>query len=213
MTRDSAPELLALHAVRIVGFADTAALARRFALDPAQTQETLLDAEARGWVGRATFADLSGWSLTESGRAQDERLLAAELDAIGGHDEVRDVHRAFLPLNARLQQACTHWQLRATAGDRLAPNDHTDAAWDDGVLDELATVERGLAPLVDRLARLLTRFDGYAARFARARRRARAGEGRWVDGTDIDSCHRVWFELHEDLIATLGIDRRAALGT
>jgi len=31
-----------------------------------------------------------------------------------------------------------------------------------------------------------------------------------VDHTDVDSCHRVWFELHEDLIATLGIDRRSA---
>ena len=34
-----------------------------------------------------------------------------------------------------------------------------------------------------------------------------AGEHDWVDRTDIDSCHRVWFELHEDLIATLGLSR------
>ncbi|WP_245966848.1 hypothetical protein [Sphaerisporangium album] len=28
-------------------------------------------------------------------------------------------------------------------------------------------------------------------------------------GARVDSCHRVWFELHEDLIATLGLDRHA----
>jgi hypothetical protein len=32
-------------------------------------------------------------------------------------------------------------------------------------------------------------------------------EDRRGHGTGVDSCHRVWFELHEDLVATLGIDR------
>ncbi|GEL98174.1 hypothetical protein [Cellulomonas terrae] len=66
---------------------------------------------------------------------------------------------------------------------------------------------RTWAPLADRLRLLLARFGGYDARFAAARRRAHAGGTGWVDGTDADSCHRVWFELHEDLVATLGIDR------
>ncbi|WP_459547562.1 hypothetical protein [Nocardia sp. X0981] len=44
-----------------------------------------------------------------------------------------------------------------------------------------------------------------------ALRRARGGEHDWMDRTDVDSRHRVWFELHEDLLATLGIDRRAEI--
>jgi len=207
VTRPSAPDLLVLHAVRLLGFADTPAVARRFALDPAQAEELLLDAEAYGRVSRTAFADLRGWSLTERGRAHGEGLLAAELDGVDGRESVHDVHGAFLPLNARLRQACTDWQLRPAPGDRLATNDHTDDAWDGRVLDELAAVERGLVPLADRLERLLARFAGYDARFATARRRAAAGEPGRVDGTDVDSCHRVWFELHEDLVATLGIDR------
>ncbi|MCC2334949.1 transcriptional regulator [Cellulomonas wangsupingiae] len=209
MSHDSAPDLLALHAVRVVGFADTPALARRFALDPGETQEHLLDAQACGWVARSAFADLAGWSLTASGRARDEHLLADELAHVEGGDEVRAAHEAFLPLNARLQRACTDWQLRPAAGDALAPNDHADAAWDGRVLDELAEVEQGLVPLVHRLAGILTRFRGYDTRFAAALFRARAGDGGWVDRTDVDSCHRVWFELHEDLVATLGADRGA----
>jgi hypothetical protein len=209
VTRDSRPDLLVLHAVRLTGFADTPVIAHRFGLDAAETEETLYDAEARGWVGHTAFAGTAGWSLTESGRAENERLLAAELAGVGGADEVRAVHRGFLPLNARLLRACTDWQLRPAAGDRLAVNDHSDHAWDAGILRELADIGRALTPLADRLGSVLTRFRGYDTRFTTALARARAGEGAWVDRSDVDSCHRVWFELHEDLIATLGLDRHA----
>lgn len=205
----SRPDLLVLHAVRILGFADDAAVAHRFGLDGAGTSELLLDAEAHGWVTHSAFAGVGGWSLTERGRVENERLLADELAAAGGSDEVHDVHQGFLPLNARLQSATTDWQLRPTPHDRLAANDHTDAAWDSGVLDELAAVEHGLRPLAARLSAVLPRFRGYDSRFAAALRRARDGDSGWVDRTDVDSCHRVWFELHEDLIATLGLDRAA----
>ncbi|MEV0404541.1 transcriptional regulator [Actinoallomurus sp. NPDC050550] len=207
MTRDSPLDLLVLHAVRITGFADTPVLAHRYGLDAAETKEVLRDAQARGWVEHTAFAGTEGWSLTETGRAEDERRLAAELARIGDADEVGDVYRGFLPLNALLLQACTDWQLRPAAGDRLAVNDHSDPDWDAGVLSELAGIDRALTPLADRLGSVLTRFRGYNERFTAALARARAGEGAWVDGTDVDSCHRVWFELHEDLIATLGLDR------
>lgn len=206
---DSPPDLLVLHAVRILGFADDAAVAHRFGLDRAETSELLRDAEAHGWVSHTSFAGLGGWSLTERGRAENERLLAAELAATRSADDVRDVHRDFLPLNARLQSAATDWQLRPTPHDPLAANDHSDAAWDTRVLDELAGVEHGLGPLAGRLSAVLPRFRGYDTRFTAALRRARHGESGWVDRTDVDSCHRVWFELHEDLIATLGLKRGA----
>lgn len=210
MTRDSQPGLLVLHAVRVTGFADTPVIAHRYGLDAAETKEVLRDAEARGWVEHTAFAGTAGWSLTEAGRAENERRLAAELARVGGADEVRDVYREFLPLNALLLRACTDWQLRPSAGDRLAVNDHSDPTWDAGVLHELAGIDRALTPLSDRLGSVLTRFRGYDIRFTTALARARAGEGAWVDRTDVDSCHRVWFELHEDLIATLGLDRHAA---
>ncbi|MFC0626271.1 transcriptional regulator [Kribbella deserti] len=207
MSRDSPPELLTLHAVRISGFADTAAVARRFGLDLAETAEILGDAEACGWVTHAAFAGIGGWSLTEAGRAENERRLIAELASTDGGERVREVYRDFLPLNARLQQACTHWQLRPVPGDRLATNDHSDSAWDADVLRELAAIDAALAPLAGHLGDVLARFGGYDSRFSKALDRARAGEGGWVDRTDVDSCHRVWFELHEDLIATLGLNR------
>lgn len=210
MSPASGRDLLVLHAVRLAGFADTPAVARRFGLGLTETTEVLGDAEARGWVQQAAFADLQGWSLTEAGRAENERLLAAELDGAGGAEPLADIYREFLPLNTSLQRACTEWQLRPADGDRLAVNDHTDPAWDARILDELAAIDQALGPLAGRLTRVLERFSGYDTRFSAALRRAQAGEARWVDRTDVDSCHRVWFELHEDLIATLGIDRNAS---
>lgn len=208
MSGPSSSELLTLHGVRVLGFADTAAVARRFDLDAATTGEHLLDAEANRWLTRTAFAGTAGWSLTDRGRKENERQLAAELARTGQADDVRGAYDMFVPLNGVVLRACTDWQLRPEPGNRLAPNDHTDPTWDDAVLTTLHGVNDALGPLVGRLAAVLARFRGYDTRFHAALTRARAGDTAWVDRTDIDSCHRVWFELHEDLVATLGVDRR-----
>ncbi len=38
-------------------------------------------------------------------------------------------------------------------------------------------------------------------------KRVAAGQSRWLDGLGIDSCHTVWMQLHEDLLASLGLQR------
>ncbi|QII07718.1 transcriptional regulator [Rhodococcoides fascians A25f] len=212
MTATSSPELLVLHSVRILGFADTPVIAHRFGVDTAQAEELLLDAQACGWIQRGEFADVRGWSLTELGRTVNEHQLREEREATGRTDVVRSVYRSFLPLNERLLRACTDWQLRPTDTNRLTVNDHSDRVWDQRILDELASIGDALSPLVDQLSSAFARFAGYDSRFGAASRLARAGEHNWVDRTDVDSCHKVWFELHEDLIATLGIDRRSESG-
>lgn len=210
MTPTSPAELLVLHAVRVLGFAETAAVAQRFDLDVATTDEHLLDAQANGWVAHTAFGGTAGWSLTDRGRRENESQLAAELARTDHARQVRDDYNRFLPLNGLVLRACTDWQLRPAPGNRLAPNDHTDPTWDDDVLRALHGVDQDLAPLIERLTAVLTRFHGYDTRFSAALTRARAGHTAWVDHTDIDSCHRVWFELHEDLVATLGMDRGVA---
>jgi len=59
----------------------------------------------------------------------------------------------------------------------------------------------------DELSGVLTRFDGYCDRYAKSVQRVQAGQTRWVDAIDVDSCHVVWMQLHEDLLATLGLQR------
>ncbi|MGW7680390.1 transcriptional regulator [Kribbella sp. NPDC054772] len=197
--------LLVLHAVRLLGFADTPQIAQRFDLPHPAVEDTLKLADTQGWLTHSEFAGTSGWSLTDTGRTENERLLTTELGE--GRATVHQVYDEFLPLNALLQQACTDWQLRPSSTDPLAANDHSDAAWDAGVLHELAVLDRALGPITARLVAALPRFRDYDTRFAAALKRATAGETAYVDRSDVDSCHRVWFELHEDLLATLGLHR------
>ena len=71
----------------------------------------------------------------------------------------------------------------------------------------LVELQGSLGDLEKRLVDVLNRFAGYQARFASAIDRVRAGNLKWVTGVGIDSCHTVWMELHEDLLATLGLQR------
>jgi hypothetical protein len=198
-----------LHAVRVAGMTDAVAVARRTGLARAVVEELLLDEEAHGRVSRVAFADLTGWSLTEAGRLEDERRLADELESTGTRAAVDGAHAIFARLNQRFLSTLTRWQIRPEPWDRLAANDHDDPVWDGRVLDELASYGRRLGPLCAELTGALDRFAGYDDRFATALAKAEAGQLGWVDGGRVDSCHTVWIQLHEDLLATLGLDRGA----
>ncbi|PSR66461.1 transcriptional regulator [Nocardia sp. MDA0666] len=206
MTHVSRSSLLALHAIRLGGFVDTHAVAGRYRMPVDLAESHVRDFRERGWINRFRFGTDAGWSLTESGRAQNERQLADELSECGAKALVEDVYRMFLPLNARLVQACTAWQLTILPDGSMQDNDHQDAQRDRQILDELKSLAKELVPLSVQLAERLARFAGYDTRFAAALALA-ADNPEMVTGTEHDSAHRVWFELHEDLIATLGVDR------
>jgi hypothetical protein len=57
------------------------------------------------------------------------------------------------------------------------------------------------------LARALVRFRPYGPRLSGSLSRVEAGEHQWFTGALVESYHTVWFELHEDLLATLAIQR------
>ncbi len=210
MTTGSATDLLVLHAVRLLGMADDHQVSGRFRLDQATVAELLLDFQAYGWVSRVDFAGTGGWTLTLQGRLRNEVQLAAELAGSGAAARVAAVHSDFGPVNARLLRASTDWQLRPTASQPLAANVHDDPDWDARVFADLTLIGEELAVLEPRLTSALTRFTGYHDRFAGALDRVRAGDTSWVTKVREDSCHTVWMELHEDLVATLGLERGAS---
>ena len=188
-----------LHAVRVLGYTGTARAAERSGLPVEEAEELLLDAQSRGQVIWTHFADEGGWSMTEAGRSYGERLLAAELDSAGARPLVESVLDGFGPLNDLVTAACTRWQL-TELGIAASP-----AALPE-VLADLTRAAQELARIEECLTAQLGRFAGYHARFAAAVDRA-PEDPRWVTATDRDSAHRVWFELHEDLLATLGRTR------
>jgi hypothetical protein len=203
----SRPEDLALHGARVLGFGSTSRIAMRYGLDVDRVDEALRDFEARGWVCHSSFAGNSGWSLTDAGRLENERRLAIELVQAAARDTVAGVHAAFVPLNRRFGTACTNWQIRPTRADPMTFNDHTDWKWDERVLRTLTSLERAFGRLCNQLTACLRRFDGYADRYSSALSKVDKGQRHWVDSPELDSCHTVWIQFHEDLLATLGVPR------
>lgn len=202
MAAGSDPELLVLHGLRLGGVADHASVARRWGLAPERVQALLDDVAARGWVTHRQGA-LSGWTLTAAGRREGERRLAEELDRVGARSLVEDRYRRFRVLNPWFLELCSDWQLRVVDGERVV-NDHADPDHDRRVVVRLAEVHAEIGGIVTPLAGRLERFGGYAGRFDRAHRQVLAGEREWFTQPLVDSYHTVWFELHEDLLATLG---------
>ena len=94
-----------------------------------------------------------------------------------------------------------------TVDDEQVVNDHADPDHDAAVIARLGEADAVVQPVCAELAGLLERFDGYGRRFTEALDRVRAGEVEWFTKPMIDSYHTVWFELHENLLATLGIER------
>jgi hypothetical protein len=61
--------------------------------------------------------------------------------------------------------------------------------------------------MLEDLVAALERYTPYLPRFETALAKLGAGELEWFTKPLIDSYHTVWFELHEDLLSTLGIER------
>jgi hypothetical protein len=204
-SRAPAETLLVLHALRLRNLAEVDAIAARFTLDPARVAACLDELSRSGWAAHRD-GRFSGWRLTSAGRTHGQALLAGELDLSGSRDSVEADYEAFLGLNPELLAICTDWQVVDTA-DGPVVNDHADPGRDAAVLDRLDRVHEQVVPVTRSLAGSLWRFRGYTERLGAAHERVRAGDHEWITAPSIDSYHTVWFELHEDLLATLGRER------
>jgi hypothetical protein len=177
----SEPDFLVLHALRVKGFAE---------LD-ASHQAALAAAEGAGLVKHRT-GRVSGWTLTAAGRDEHARLVKDDLERSAQRDVIADAYRRFLELNAGVLESCTEWQLNPGLP----------------VLAQLGQLHNAVLPICDDLAVALDRFAGYGSRLDHAINKVRGGDGDWFTKPLMDSYHTVWFELHEDLLSTLGIERK-----
>lgn len=149
------------------------------------------------------------WSITDGGRRENERQPAEELDAAGAREVALAAHAASLPLDRRFGRACTAWQIRRQPWDRMAADDDTDWPWDEAVLRSLASLGHALDRVCAPFAEPLPRFDRHVPRYRAALAEVDRGARAGVDAPDRASRHIVRIQLHEDLLATLGLERGA----
>ena len=205
MSAPSDLRTLVLHGLRLKGFAAAEAVIDAVGVSDAEAKPEL---DRLVEEGLATYRDgrLSGYALTPAGRVEHAQRLTAELEATGRRDDVHAAYTRFLGINQDLLGICTAWQLREVDGQSVV-NDHADPAHDAAVIEQLDALHAKVSPICADLGQALDRFAAYGPRLTHALDRVHAGDHDWFTKPMIPSYHTVWFELHEDLLATLGIER------
>jgi hypothetical protein len=196
--------LLVLHTLRCIGFVSLPRMAEATGLPEPDVESELIDLAVAGLVTR-TSGDFGGWGLTDAGRTVDATRIAEELEKSGARPAVVAAYDDFLALNPELLDLSTAWQMRSVDGVRTL-NDHANPAYDALVLDRLTDFDRRAGDVCADLSAAMLRFERYRVRLSDALARARSGAHAYVTDNTA-SYHNVWFQLHEDLLATLDIPR------
>lgn len=177
---------LVLHTLRCIGHADLPRVAATTGQRETDVESELINLAVDGLVTRS----MGAWGLTEAGRAADAKQCADELGTTGSRATVTTAYGKFLTLNPELLDLCSMWQLRDDTIDPVR------------VLDRFTDLNQRVQPVLGALPRLAR----YRERLDAALHRARGGAMQELTDS-MTSYHVVWFQLHEDLLATLGIPR------
>src|SRR5690606_28324834 len=132
--------------------------------------------------------------------------LAADVADPARKAALDTAYEAFLPVNGEFKRLCTDWQVRSDTGE---PNDHTDRAYDDGVVARLGEVHDRITVVLKDLAAALGRFDAYIRRLENALERIGGGDVAACARPLADSYHDIWVALHQDLLLSLQKERAA----
>jgi hypothetical protein len=195
-------EFLALHGLAVRKAGPPSAVAEILGEDPDQVASALRSAAE---AGRAVEAR-ELFMVTPAGRDWLLERYPETFAAFRANGSAVEGYARFERINRELLQLFTEWQMMPV-GKETMPNDHSDPAYDDRIIDRLGALhERAERPLQD-FAALEPRFREYVRRLDAAYDKTLAGEHDFVSGAKVDSYHTVWFELHEDLLRTLGRER------
>lgn len=173
---------LAMH-----GLAETDELAAL--TDDDDVEATLESLEADGWLEEDGF-----WYLSPSGEEYLDELCR---DRFTGSqiESIESIFDDFERLDSRFKDLSEKWQ---TSSD-----DEGDV-----IVEDLASLHDDLIDLfsgLDEEAKSV--YERYLDDLDSALARLENGESDYFTGTDVRSYHNVWFELHDDLLRTLGRER------
>ncbi len=199
--------------LRLSGMASIESVALAEELDLTVVAQMLAEAVDQDLVVER-LGDRAGWVLTAEGRRVGEKLLQHQLDcAVSGtaatgrspRVEVLKAYERFVPLNGSVLDLCTRWQV--VGRDPLVLNDHSDPDYDQAIIHDLAGIHERVKPVCRMLSQAHPRFARYERRLESALSNVIEGRVDWLTKPTVDSYHTIWFELHDDFLATLGLDR------
>jgi pyruvate, orthophosphate dikinase len=163
------------------------------------TSEDILAPLLAGLADEGFIQTVAGaWQLSDTGTRHAGDLLAADRER-WGRDNANAALDDFVPLDQRMKETVTAWQLRTVDGEQVM-NDHSDDEYDAAVIARLDAFHDDAVRWLQSLGGAIARFAGYQARFERAMSAVRSGDHRFIASPRVDSYHSIWFELHEDLI-------------
>ena len=211
MSYPSDTEVLVTLALRLKGFGELETISSVHELSISETEAALAEMVAANKCVMREVQGIEKFVLTPNGREEGEESLARELEEAGVRDVVQRGYEEFLSLNPVMLQLCTDWQVVADGAGEQKLNDHNDPDYDKHVLERLTELDTEVGAVLQSLEQALQRFDNYSSRFRFALHKLQSGELEWLTKPIMPSYHTVWFELHEDSLATLGIDRASEL--
>ena len=161
-----------------------------------------------GLADRGLLVVAAGAALpTDDAEAALAAAAADRYATVRADGEVAALVDRFETVNGQFLKAMSAWQ-QVDVGGRKVANDHGDPDYDAKVVDRLDKLVARLQPLLDALAGHDERFARYPQRFAAALAEVDAGDHELVSTPTRDSVHNIWFEFHEDLLRTLGRERK-----
>lgn len=190
---------LALHGLAIKKSGTAAGVAQITGLSEAVAQQALDAAAETGRVAKTA----AGYMLQPAAQVALKTSYAREFAGERANPEMQATYDRFEPINRELKAVISDWQTLSLAGQNI-PNDHSDAAYDDRIIDRLGDLHERAEPILDHFAAGLPRLAVYKTLLIGALEKAEDGEVAWVSDARCMSYHTVWFELHEDLIRVLG---------
>lgn len=193
---------LVFHATAIKRHAAPAAIAALAALPEDRVKSELDGAVASGRAVEAKGA----YALTPLAGVALQARYARHFAALREDAVFVAAYEGFERINRGLKQIITDWQTLDVGGQKIA-NDHRDKAHDDAVIDRLGGLHEQAEPILERLAARSPRLAYYGRKLVAALEAAEDGEHEWVSDIRRDSYHTVWFELHEELLRTMGRER------
>lgn len=193
---------LVLHGLAIKKHATAEAVATLIGLPLERVRSTLAEAVKRGRAAEAQGRYL----LTPTARMALDGEYSKYYDGLRKDAAFLAAYEGFERINVELKTLITDWQTLNVAGRRV-PNDHSDAAHDQRVIDRLGDLHERADRLFATLVAGLPRLQIYRDHLLAALEKAEDGSIEWVSDVRIDSYHTVWFELHEELLRLMGRTR------